>query len=94
MNAPCLRDLATYLGVPPPGLADELRIRFEAVVDAASRVPSVAPSEALEVHADLDAFAGFIAAVRLDLPVPFLPVPGSDDATAPPETPSPGRQLR
>src|SRR3990170_3058788 len=98
MNAPCLRDLATHMGVPPADLADELRLRFELVLEAASRVHRVADSEARRVHADLDALAEFVAAVRLDLPIPYLPVRCPDAATASaapsPEVSSPERQFR
>lgn len=94
MNAPCLRDLANHLGVPPADLEDELRPRLELVLEAARRVGRVADSEAKRVHADLDVLAEFVAAVRLDLPIPYLPVPGPDAATESLEVPSLERQFR
>ena len=94
MNAPCLRDVAAHLGVRPVDLAAELRVRFDLVLEAASRIHQVADSEALEVHADLDAVAEFVAAVRMDLPVPYIPVLSPDAATASTEITCPEGKFR
>lgn len=80
MNGPCLRDLATHLGVPLTELGPELRARFEAVLEAAGSDRPLAHIHGSSVHADLDALAEFVATVRLDLPVPFLPATRIDDA--------------
>ncbi|WP_426561384.1 hypothetical protein ACPPVT_14430 [Angustibacter sp. McL0619] len=73
MSAPCLRDVAVCLGVTTAELADELRGRLEAVLDAAMRAHQVGPAQAVVVHCDLDALAEFVAAVRMDLPIPDRP---------------------
>jgi hypothetical protein len=59
------------LGVTPDELAGELRGRFEAVLEACGRLHDLGPHQAVLVHTDLDALAEFVAAVRLDLPIPY-----------------------
>ncbi|MGL4174309.1 MAG: hypothetical protein ACRCTR_09640 [Actinomycetota bacterium] len=74
MTAAWVDEVGAVLGVAPDLVGGELRRRLDAVLTVAPGLPASDPGDGGGVHADLDALAGFVAAVRLDLPIAYLAV--------------------